>query len=161
MQDASGCYRYILYMPTLSERFSTALHQSARVWKLALDKRLRHLGLSQTGWTTVATVAKADTPLSQAELAQAVGIESATMVATLDRLEEAGLLLRQPSPTDRRIKQVVLTSAGETLYAEVRAQASAFREELLAGVDRDTLLKATELLEHLRDVADAARGNCE
>lgn len=144
-------------MPSLSERFSNALHQSSRIWKLALDKRLRHLNLSQTGWMTIASVAKADTLLSQAELAQAVGIESATMVVTIDRLVHAGLVVRQPSPTDRRIKLISLTEAGEKLYAEVKAQASAFREELLAGIDPDALLKATELLEQIRGTADAAR----
>ena len=83
---------------TLEERFSTALHNSARGWRLAVDRRLKHLGLSQAGWMTVAMIAKAAAPLSQIELAQRLGIEGATLAAMLDRLARAGLIQRQPSP---------------------------------------------------------------
>ncbi|NUS03376.1 MAG: MarR family transcriptional regulator, partial [Nonomuraea sp.] len=37
----------------------------------------------------------------------------------LDRLEQQGLIERQPHPTDRRAKQIVLTPAGERYRANV------------------------------------------
>jgi MarR family transcriptional regulator for hemolysin len=103
---------------------------------------------------TIAVTAKAPEPLSQSELAQSLGVEGATMVAMVDRLVKAGLVTRVPSATDRRVKRVVLTADGGLLYDKVRAEAAAFRKELLAGIDPKKLLAATELLEGLQDIID-------
>jgi MarR family transcriptional regulator for hemolysin len=73
----------------------------------------------------------------------------------VDRLVEAGLVVREPSTTDRRIKHVVLTQAGNLLYDKVRAEAAAFRKELLASIDPKALLAATDLLERLEGIIDS------
>jgi len=105
---------------------------------------------------TIAVAARAPHPLSQSELADSLGVEGATMVAMVDRLVKAGLALREPSTTDRRVNRVLLTDAGNHLYAKVKAEADAFREELLAGIDARQLLAATELLEKLHRSIDLA-----
>jgi MarR family transcriptional regulator for hemolysin len=118
---------------------------------------LKHLGLGQAGWLAVAILAKADGLLSQSELADRVGVEGATMVAMIDRLVKRGLVERQPCSKDRRVKRVALTEAGWALYATVKAEADTFRREVLKKVDEEALLKATELLERLREAAEAAK----
>ncbi len=143
-------------MSSIEERFSAALHSTARGWRLAVDRRLRDLGMSQASWMTVAVAAKAKAPLAQIELANRVGVEGATMVAMLDRLEKSGLVVRVPSATDRRVKQVRLTPAGSKLYEKVRAEGDAVRKRLLGGIDPTLLLAATELLEGLQTVVEAA-----
>src|SRR6202140_215944 len=139
-------------MDDLEERFSGALHNASRAWRQALDRRLKHLGVSQASWMTIAIAAKARAPLSQSELADRLAVEGATMVAMVDRLVKAGLVIREPSTTDRRIKRVVLTQAGNLLYEKVRAEAAAFRKELLADIDPKALLVATDLLERLGSI---------
>jgi MarR family transcriptional regulator for hemolysin len=141
-------------MTDLQERFSGALHNTSRAWRQALDRRLKFLGLSQASWMTIAVAAKARTPLSQSELADRLGVEGATMVSMVDRLVKAGLVIREPSATDRRVKRVVLTPAGAQLYGQVRDEAAAFRKELLAHMDAKKLLVATELLETLQGFLD-------
>jgi MarR family transcriptional regulator, transcriptional regulator for hemolysin len=143
-------------MSDLEERFSVALHSTSRAWRQALDRRLKHLGVSQASWMTIAVAAKARQPLSQSELADSLGVEGATMVAMVDRLVKAGFVLREPSTTDRRIKRIVLTPAGSLLYDKVRAAAATFRLELLANVDSKKLLVATELLESLEGIIENA-----
>jgi MarR family transcriptional regulator for hemolysin len=140
---------------TLDERFSDALHSTSRSWRQAVDRRLKYLGVSQASWMTIAIAAKANSPLSQSELADRLGVEGATMVSMVDRLVKAGLVVREASATDRRIKRVVLTPAGLAVYEKVKTQATTLRKELLAKVDAKKLLVATELLEGLRDVIDA------
>jgi MarR family transcriptional regulator for hemolysin len=142
-------------MSELKERFSSALHNTSRSWRQALDRRLKYLGVSQASWMTIAVAAKAGSPLSQSELADRLGVEGATMVAMVDRLVKVGLVVREPSTTDRRVKRVVLTDAGKSLYGKVLAEAAAFREELLAGVDSNRLLIATELLESLQGIFES------
>ena len=137
-------------MSSVQERFSAALHHTTRIWRLALNRRLKDLGVSQAGWMAIALVAKAKSPMSQIELAQALGIEAATMVAMVDRLVKGGLVLRQPSETDRRVKFIALTDAGRVAYQQIQAQATAFRKELLTPENEAQLLQATELLERVQ-----------
>ena len=141
-------------MPDLGERFADALHGTARAWRQAVDRRLKHLGLSQASWMTIAVAAKARTPLSQSELADRLGVEGATMVAMVDRLVKAGFVARQPSKSDRRINRVVVTEAGSRLYVTVKTEAAAVRKELLAHIDPKGLALATELLETLQQLIE-------
>jgi MarR family transcriptional regulator for hemolysin len=143
-------------IPALDERFSAALHGCARGWRLVLDRRLKDLGMSQASWMTVAMASKAAQPLPQTELARRVGVEDATMVAMIDRLVKAGLVAREPSPVDRRVKLVVVTRAGAKLYAKVQAEGAAVRRELLAGIDPAQLRGMTESLERLLAVIEAS-----
>ncbi|WP_077037279.1 MarR family winged helix-turn-helix transcriptional regulator [Pelomonas sp. KK5] len=143
-------------MSSVEERFSAALHSTARAWRLLIDRRLKGLGMSQAGWMTIAFVAKAKAPMSQSELAQKVGVEGATMVAMLDRLAGAGLVERVPCENDRRVKRVALTPAGSELYEQVRVEANAVRRQVLAGIDPAQLQAAAELLERVQAVVDAA-----
>lgn len=143
-------------MTTLEERFSSALHNTSRAWKAAIDRRLKYLGLSQASWTTIAAIAKAPSPMSQIELATTLGIEAATMVTMIDRLSKAGLIVREASPVDRRVKLIVLTEEGSKLFAKVKHEADIFRTELLADIDARKLLVATELLEHLQRVTESS-----
>jgi MarR family transcriptional regulator for hemolysin len=137
--------------PTPQERFSTSLHATARAWRLALDARLKDLGVGQSGWLTIAIIAKSKTELSQRALADQLGVEGPSVVSMVDRLEGAGLVLRAPCPTDRRVKLVHLTAEGRALYAKVRTQADAFRASLLGEVPPEELAAATRLLESLRE----------
>jgi MarR family transcriptional regulator for hemolysin len=134
----------------IGERFSAAVHNTARGWRLLIDKQLKHLGIGQAGWMTIAMIAKSGEPMSQRALADLVGVEGPSMVSMLDRLEREGLVTRAPSPTDRRVKLVHLTEAGTTLYEQVREQADAVRSALLGDLPPETLAAATELLELLR-----------
>src|ERR1700736_112259 len=114
-------------MSDLEERFNGALHNASRAWRQALDRRLKYLGMSQASWMTIAVAAKASSPLSQSELADRLGVEGATMVAMVDRLVKAGLVMREASTTDRRVKRVLLTPAGVKIYDKVKAEAVALR----------------------------------
>jgi MarR family transcriptional regulator for hemolysin len=134
----------------IGERFSAAVHNTARGWRLLIDKQLKHLGIGQAGWMTIAMIAKSGEAMSQRALADLVGVEGPSMVSMLDRLEREGLVTRAPSPTDRRVKLVHLTEAGTALYKQVKDQANAVRGSLLGDIDPAQLKAATELLELLR-----------
>jgi MarR family transcriptional regulator, transcriptional regulator for hemolysin len=142
-------------MTDLDERFSNALHSTSRSWRQAVDRRLKYLGVSQASWMTIALAAKAHLPLSQSELADRLGVEGATMVAMVDRLVKAGLVVREASSIDRRVKRVLLTPAGIEIYEKVKSEAAALRRELLKGIDPKKLTAATELLEALQGIIEA------
>ena len=131
------------------QRFAQALHATARAWRLALDRHLRASGTSFAGWSAVAVAAAARQPLSQSELAQALGVEAATLVTTIDKLELAGMVERMHSPTDRRIRLVVVTQLGQELSRQVEREASTLRRRLLRKVAPERMALATTLLEEL------------
>ena len=136
------------------EHFTTALHHAYRGWRAALDRRMRDLGISQAGWVAIAYIAKAEAPLSQSELANLVQVEAATMVSTLDRLEKAGLVERIASETDRRVKHLKVTPAGQAIYSQVRERADALRHDVIGKLPPEKMAQATELLETLQSLIE-------
>ena len=62
---------------------------------------------------SVLVVIEANPGLSQADLADTLGIERARLVRLLDGLEKRGLTRRQPSPIDRRSHALFLTREGQ------------------------------------------------
>jgi DNA-binding MarR family transcriptional regulator len=87
---------------------------------------------SPTGVTPVqyaALQAVANTPgIDQRTLARTIGFDTSTTAGVIDRLEARGLLLRNASPDDRRVRLLTLTDKGHELLESVvpamlRAQA--------------------------------------
>ena len=146
-------------MEDLEERFSIALHDTAHTWRLALNKRLKSLGVSEASWMTIAVIARAGSPLSQSEIAKRLAIEGATLVSMVDRLAQRGLATRESSLTDRRVKQVRLTAVGSKLFAKVEREADTVRQQLLANVDRAQLCIAVEVLEELQRILEPSSLN--
>lgn len=57
--------------------------------------------------------------LSQSDLGNALGIDRSTMVAVIDRLERRNLVVRAPSPADRRSYALRLSSTGAAFLANI------------------------------------------
>ena len=136
-------------------RLSGALHHTARAWRQGIDRQLKDLGVSQAAWMTIAMVAKAAEPLSQKQLADVLGVEGPTIVAMVDRLVAAKLVLREASTLDRRVKLIRLTAAGDAMYARVKVEAEAFRTSVLAGLDPAAIDAAVALLDTIRTRIEA------
>jgi len=134
----------------LDERFENALRNTAMVWRQAVDRRLRRLGTSRVGWMTIAAVMQARSPLSQAALADTLAVSRASMVHTIDRLVKDGLVKRELSACDRRLKRIVVTDAGAHLYSLLRDEVVAVRRQMLAIVELEELAHLTDLLEQVR-----------
>lgn len=99
---------------------------------------------------SVLVVIGANAGLSQADLAEALGIERARMVHLLDRLEQRGLIERQPSNTDRRSHALHLTKEGQRVLRRARALAAS-HEERLSGMLGET--ERVHLLDLMRKTA--------
>src|SRR3954462_6126508 len=51
-------------------------------------------------------------PMAMGRLAETLGCDASNITGLVDRLEDRGLVQRQPSPEDRRIKVIRLTPTG-------------------------------------------------
>jgi DNA-binding MarR family transcriptional regulator len=112
-----------------------------------LDVHVRRVG-EELGITPTQVVAlrELSDPITARELANRMVCEPSNATFVLDRLEQQGLIERRPHPTDRRAKQIVLTSAGEVRRADVL-------ERLNAHSPLASLTEAQQ--ESLRDLLEA------
>jgi DNA-binding MarR family transcriptional regulator len=78
-----------------------------------------------------------DNPGSQAALAQRLNIDRTVMTYLLDDLESAGLVSRQPDPSDRRSRRVVATPHGAAVLADLDTRFRHAEQHLLAGLAPD------------------------
>lgn len=129
--------------------FSHLLYLTAHHWRLAVDRRLRGLGMSQASWVAVAAIARNETPLSQSELAQELGIENATLVPLINRLVEQQLVERVLTDQDKRKRLLVATEQGMALYHQVKTVADSLREEILSVISREEQAQTRRVLEKL------------
>jgi DNA-binding MarR family transcriptional regulator len=96
-----------------------------------LIRRLSHLDLSPAQFSVIVVIG-ANPGLSQAELAETLGIERARLVRLLHRLERRGLTQRQPSRSDGRRHALELTREGKAVLAAAERLA-AQHEQALKG----------------------------
>jgi DNA-binding MarR family transcriptional regulator len=62
----------------------------------------------------------ANPAVSQVEVATALGMDRATMMAVTDRLEERGYVIRKRSAVDRRRQELYLTPAGQSILRKCK-----------------------------------------
>src|SRR5215831_1990799 len=70
---------------------------------------------------------------AQRQLADAVGIEGATLTHHLNRMEAEGLVTRERDPDNRRAQRVELTEAGRAQFAQLLGPVSDFDRRLQFG----------------------------
>ena len=106
-----------------------------------------------TMWGYVVLNALRDAPQStQAALAEKIGADKTRIIATLDDLQAAGLITRQPDPADRRARLLSITPAGGQVREKVQDQIQRNEDRLLAHLppaEREAFLRAARLLSAL------------
>jgi DNA-binding MarR family transcriptional regulator len=91
-------------------------------------------------------------PMTIGELAAAEKVRPPSTTRTVTSLEELGLVVREPHPTDRRQVLVRLAEAGRRLLAEDRKRRDAWlarRLRELSPEEKEILRAAAPILERL------------
>jgi MarR family transcriptional regulator, organic hydroperoxide resistance regulator len=70
--------------------------------------------------------------VSQAEIATALDMDRATMMAITDRLEDRGFVIRKRSAVDRRRQELYLTPAGQSMLRKCKARIAEHEEKFRA-----------------------------
>jgi DNA-binding MarR family transcriptional regulator len=90
-----------------------------------------------------------DGALDQTALGRMLVVNRSNVTGLVDRMEKAGLVVRSPDPTDRRVKQVSLTARGR-MVAEASEAPYFERVEQVLGTlgtdERRTLVRSLEKL---------------
>lgn len=107
-------------------------------------------GGSQPVWLILISLKTRQTR-NQRELAEAVGIQGATLTHHLNAMEGDGLVIRRRDPANRRIHLVTLTEAGEKLFHSLRQVAVDFDQRLRTGLSEKDVTILARLLGKLSE----------
>ena len=132
------------------------LTRVSRTVSRAFDDALAAAGGSLPVWLVMISL-KSGQLASQRELAEAVGVQGATLTHHLNTMESAGLVTRRRDPENRRLHLVKLTPAGDALFLRLRDAATAFDQQLRTGLSQDEASQLETLLTRLRDNVSAGR----
>jgi len=137
--------------PTEGERFWTVLFRLATVVRDHLRVVAGDLGLSPPALHLLLELD--DAPQAQRDLARTLLVDPSMVTAMVDSLEQRRLVERHPHPSDRRVKLVEVTAAGEAVRRDLRRALSTLPASV-AGMSAHDRARLLSLLEQAADPSD-------
>src|ERR1043166_1734455 len=105
-----------------------------RLLRTYADQKARRFGQTRAQWAVLLRLERRE-GLKQSDLADDLEIQPITLTRLVDRLCDSGLIERRPDPNDRRAKRLYLTAAARPLLEKISEQVEEVAEEVLAGLD--------------------------
>jgi len=127
------------------------LWEIPRLWRTAMDRRLKPLGLSEAKWRTVLHLARGPANMNQRELADRLGIEAPTLARLLDRLAADGWIERRADTDDRRVKSIGLLPKASGVIRQIDRAMRDMRAEVLKDMQEKEILASLKVLHVIRD----------
>lgn len=90
-------------------------------------------------------------PIGVVELAERAGRDHTTVSRQVAKLVELGLVERRPSPTDRRVKEVMITSAGRRITDALEAARQRLFDSAFAEWSDQDLIQFEQLMRRCVD----------
>lgn len=134
--------------------FGWALGVVFRAYRRQADAVIADVPGGPRGYHVLTAATRPD-PLSQAAIAQEIGLDRTVMTYLVDDLEGAGLLTRRPDPRDRRARLLELTPAGERCIAAVEQRLAVVEDHVLHGLPDEDRYALRCLLQRVAQQADA------
>lgn len=111
---------------------------------------LRDYDLTQPQYNVLRILRGAGTPLPSLEIASRMVTMVPAITSLLDKLEQKGLITRERNQDDRRVWNVGLTEAGETLLSEIDDPFNALEKGLCRGLSAADCRRLADLMEKAR-----------
>ncbi|MDE1818395.1 MAG: MarR family transcriptional regulator [Thaumarchaeota archaeon] len=122
------------------------VNATAKAFQKSFDLELRkNAGVSLSQWRVVGALV-IQPGLTQKEIADKVGIEGATLVPVIDKMEKEGLLKRKPDSDDRRVNRIYLTQKADSLWEKMTECALRIRKSSLKNISEDDIQATLETL---------------
>jgi DNA-binding MarR family transcriptional regulator len=126
----------------LEDHVGVALRHAYQRALANLTERISRFDLSPLGFSVLVRLHDSG-PWTQNSLGRSIFMEPANIAALVGRLEDRGLVAREPDPNDRRAIRVSITPAGVELLAVARGEADAANAHtlsVLAPAERTQLM---------------------
>jgi DNA-binding MarR family transcriptional regulator len=141
----------------------TLLGYNARRTALAVItvflRRMEPYGMRPVDFSVVSVIAH-NPGVTSRQICAALDILPPNLVGMVKSLQKRGLILRKPHPTDRRAQGLHLSAAGQRMYREAQATATALEHDVADGLSPAELQTLIGLLRKVyrRPAAPAQSG---
>lgn len=130
-------------------RFGVLLGSVYRQWRRQVDSSFKDLGLSDATRMPLLVLYVQGAALRQKDLADALYLDTSSLVRVLARLRDAQLVHWTRDPSDRRSKCIVLTPAGHEAAALILAKSMEIEQTILADLSPHELQVTRRALEKI------------
>jgi DNA-binding MarR family transcriptional regulator len=131
--------------PAGGARSTVLITRMARAMRRRFDQAVAPLGLRARHLVALTHLSDHG-PTPQQTLIEALGLDASNLVALLNELEDAGLIVRSRDRTDRRRGIIELSPEGERVLATVDRAFESVDDEMLAALSSDERATLNELL---------------
>ncbi|AUN97797.1 hypothetical protein C0V70_06665 [Bacteriovorax stolpii] len=138
--------------PGLKTFFGYSLYKSAVLYKALMEKRNHLFYNLGTPECAVLYVLSTGVVTNQLTLGQDLGIDKATIVKIIDKLEKLTFVKREVDPNDRRSKFVSLTPKGKSILDKVRKVRTELEDEVLSHFPKEDEKELRRLIPMLLEV---------
>ncbi|GAA0919659.1 MarR family transcriptional regulator [Luteibacter anthropi] len=142
-------------------RLTTLVPATSRRWMRLVDLRLGDMDITSASVVPLIFISRSKGGINQVTLAEQVGVVGPTLVRTLDKLVELGLVVRENDPDDRRAKTLWLTERGQELADVLEARLIAVRREVFDRLPPEDIEAAVRVLQTLEDVVGGERDDAD
>lgn len=101
-------------------------------------------------WIIEYVFANRDKDIFQKDLEKEFSIRRPTATNVLKTMEKRGMIVREPSKNDARLKKILLTNASAEKYIEIRKTINEFENIITEGISRDELDIFFEVMDKLK-----------
>ena len=129
------------------------VNNTAKSFQRSFDLELRkNVGVTLSQWRVISALVLQH-GLTQKEIADKMGIEGATLVPVIDKMEKEGLLKRKQDSVDRRVNRIYLAAKADSLWVSMTECALKIRKSSTKNIPEsdiqitlDTLRKISKNL---------------
>ena len=130
-------------------RFGLLLGSVFRQWRRQVDLGFKELGLSDATRMPLLVLYAQAQAMRQKDLADALYLDSSSLVRVLAQLRAAELVDWARDPQDRRTKRIALTPAGRATAALILARSLEIEQALLAELPAQDMRTTRDVLEKI------------
>lgn len=120
-------------------RFGLLIGSVFRQWRKKVDESFKEQGLTDASRMPLLMLYTHGEAMLQKDLAQALSLDTSSLVRVLDQLREANWVQWACTPADRRTKCIALTPEGEQMAAKILRTTLEIEQSILAGLSEEEL----------------------
>lgn len=148
----------LMTLDALQLNTSSGMVMASRSWRRICQTTLARFGISEACAVPLLMILRLGDGVHQVAVAQAVGVESPSLVRLLDQLCNAGLVCRTEDPGDRRAKALCLTDKGRELAEAIEGELVRLRRDVLKDIPASDLEAALRVVKAFEDAAQRSPG---
>lgn len=125
------------------------INRSAKGYVKAIDSRLREkVGVTVGQWKVLVMLVDQN-GLTQKEIADRLGLDGATLIPIIDKMEEERLVVRKVDSRDRRNNRIYRTDRADALWDNMVQCVSDIKEISLRGIPDENIKILRDTLENI------------